>query len=79
MYRRFQQELKAQFGFSAPLETTLCRDIHARIYGRVFNLSDAADRKAFLEAGGHSTKGCPKVSAVAAQVAAEQLVKWEKK
>lgn len=72
--RRFQQELQAQFGFSAPLETTLCREIHARIYGRAFNLVDPAEYQAFLAAGGHSSHGCPKVCAVAAQVAAEQLM-----
>lgn len=77
--RRFQQELQTQFGFAQPLESSLCRDIHVRIYGHVFNLTDAAERKAFLEAGGHSAKGCPKVSAVAAQVAAEELIKLGKK
>lgn len=72
--RRFQQELQAQFGFSAPLPTTLCRDIQIRIYGRAFDLADPAGLQAFLDAGGHSPKGCPKVCAVAARVAAEQLM-----
>ena len=72
--RRFQQELQAQFGFSAALETTLCRDIQARIYGRAFDLADPAGLRAFLDAGGHSPEGCPKVCAVAARVAAEQLM-----
>ena len=79
MIRRFQQELEAQFGFSSPLETTLCRDIQARIYGRAFNMSDPADRQAFLDAGGHSAQGCPKTCAVAAQVAGEELMMWEKR
>jgi len=74
MSRRFQQELQAQFGFSAPLDTTLCRDIQGRIYGRAFDLADPAGLQAFLDAGGHSPEGCPKVCAVAARVAAEQLL-----
>ena len=72
--RRFQEELQAQFGFSTPLETTLCREIQARIYGRAFDLTDPAGLQAFLDAGGHSSEGCPKVCAVAARVAAEQLL-----
>lgn len=77
MSRRFQQELQAQFGFSAPLETTLCREIQARIYGRPFDLTDPRDYGAFLAAGGHSSEGCPKVCAVAARVAGEQLMGGE--
>ncbi|MEE9198254.1 MAG: C-GCAxxG-C-C family (seleno)protein [Dehalococcoidia bacterium] len=76
--QRFQEELQAQFGLPSPLDSTLCRDIQSRIYGRAFNMSDPNDLQAFLDAGGHSAQGCPKVSAVAAQVAAEQLMKWEK-
>ena len=75
--RRFQEELQAQFGFSEPLETTLCRDIQARVYGRGFEMTDKEDRQAFLDAGGHSAQGCPKVSAVAAEVAAEQLLRMD--
>ena len=75
--RRFQIELQSQFGFSSPLETTLCRDIQARVYGRAFDMVDNDDRQAFLDAGGHSAQGCPKVSAVAAQVVAEELMRRE--
>lgn len=74
--QRFQQELRAQFGLSSPLETTLCREVQAKIYGRAFNMSDPADLQAFLAAGGHSAQGCPKVCAVAAQVAGEELIRW---
>jgi C_GCAxxG_C_C family probable redox protein len=72
--RRFQQALQAAFGFDQPLETTLCRDIHTRIYGRAFDLTDKADYERFLTAGGHSEDGCPKVCAVAARTAAEFLI-----
>ena len=72
--QRFQEELQSQFGVSLPGDTTLCRDLHAAIYGRSFNLNDPSDYKAFLDAGGHSAQGCPKVCAVAAQVAAEEIL-----
>jgi len=75
---RFQRELTSQMGFASPLESTICRDIQSRIYGRSFNMQDPAQRQAFLEAGGHSPQGCPKVCAVAAQVAAEVLFRWER-
>lgn len=70
---RFQEELQRQFGFDESLSTTLCRDVQARIYGRGFDMTDREDYKAFLDAGGHSAQGCPKVCAVAAQVAAEEI------
>ena len=75
--QRFQEELQAQFGFEAPLESTLCREVQQRVYGRAFNLRDPADYQAFLAAGGHSAQGCPKVCGVAARVAGEVLLRWQ--
>jgi C_GCAxxG_C_C family probable redox protein len=72
--RQFQRALQASFGFDQPLETTLCRDIHARLYGRAFDLTDREDYQRFLAAGGHTARGCPKVCAVAARTAAEFLI-----
>ncbi len=77
--RRFQIELQSQFDFASPLDTTLCRDIQARVYGRAFDMTDDVDRQAFLDAGGHSAHGCPKVSAVAAQVAAEEIMRRQER
>ena len=71
---RFREELKKQFGFKGKLESTLCRDIQKKLYGRSFNLADDAERQAFLDAGGHSEGGCPKVCAIAAQVTAEKIL-----
>ena len=42
-------------------------------------MTDPTDRQAFLDAGGHSAQGCPKVSGVAAEVAAEALIAWDKR
>ena len=71
--RRFMDEMVTQFGLSAPLENTLCRHIHMAIYGRSFDLTKNDDFQAFLKAGGHGDNGCPKVCAVAAEVAAQEI------
>ena len=71
---RFREELKRQFGFKKGLESTLCRDIHEKLYGRSFYLADDEERQAFLDAGGHSETGCPKVCGIAAQVVAEKIL-----
>jgi hypothetical protein len=70
----FKRKLEKEFRFSDPLETTLCKDIHTKIYGRYFDLRDPAQREAFLAAGGHSDDGCYKVCGIAAEVAAERLL-----
>jgi hypothetical protein len=71
------KELEAQFGFKEELESTLCRHIQEKIYGRSYNLADDKDRQAFLDAGGHSETGCPKVCGIAAQVIAEKIMELE--
>ena len=71
---RFREELKKQFGFEEELESTLCRDIQEKIYGRSFYMVDDEERQAFLDAGGHDETGCPKVCGIAAQVAAEKIL-----
>lgn len=38
---KFMKELKTQFDFQGELESTLCRHIQEKIYGRAFNLADA--------------------------------------
>jgi len=70
----FQRRLQTEFGFKEPLKSTLCRELQMKIYGRVFNFRDPAEREAFKAAGGHSDKGCFKVCDVAAKVAAEKLL-----
>jgi C_GCAxxG_C_C family probable redox protein len=74
VHTRFREELKKQFGFEGELESTLCRHIQEKIYGKSFYLADEEERQAFLDAGGHSETGCPKVCGIAAQVAAEKIL-----
>ena len=71
---RFKEELKKQFEFEEELESTLCRDIQEKIYGRSFYMADDEERQAFFDAGGHDETGCPKVCGIAAQVAAEKIL-----
>lgn len=70
----FQRKLEEEFGFSMPLESTLCSEIQKGIYGRSFNLKNKAEYEAFLAAGGHSDDGCYKVCGIAAEVAASRLL-----
>ena len=74
---KFMKELEGQFGFKEELESTLCRHIQEKIYGRSYDLADEKDRQAFLDAGGHSETGCPKVCGIAAQVVAETIIELE--
>lgn len=73
---QFQSSLEEEFTFSNALETTLCREIQERIYGRAFDIRDPVDREAFLEAGGHSDEGCYKVCGIAAEVVALKLIEY---
>ena len=72
--KEFQLRLQETFGFSEPLENTICRDIQKRIYGESYDLTDPVSYKRFLDAGGHGDEGCPLVCAVAAEVTAEKLL-----
>lgn len=64
----FKKKVEAAFGLETPLESTLCRDIQARIFGRSFVMHDKDDLKAFLDAGGHEPDKCPQVCGIAAAV-----------
>ena len=70
----FKAELGKQFGFKEELKGTLCGEIQEKVFGRSFDNATEEGYKAFLAAGGHSDKGCPKVCAIAAQVAAEKIL-----
>jgi len=72
--KEFQHRLQETFGFSEPLENTICRDIQKRIYGESYDLTNPVSYKTFLDAGGHGDTGCPLVCALAAEVTAEKLL-----
>jgi len=71
----FQRRVEEEFEFAEPLSSTLCTEIQTGIYGRSFDIRDPGEREMFLEAGGHSDEGCYKVCGIAAEVAAERLLR----
>lgn len=71
---RFKEEVQSQLGFSQSLTSSLCKDIQRSIYGRSFDMTNEEDYQAFLDAGAHGDEGCPRVCAIAAQVAAEKII-----
>lgn len=75
MRGNFKTALKDEFGFEEELKSTTCREIQERLYGRSFKLYDKKELKAFLDAGGHSERGCLKTCEIGARVAAEQILK----
>jgi len=76
---RFKEEVQSQLGFGQSLTSSLCKDIQRSIYGRSFDMTIDEDYQAFLNAGGHGDEGCPRVCAIAAQVAAEKILKIMKR
>ncbi|MBI3127915.1 MAG: C_GCAxxG_C_C family protein [Candidatus Tectomicrobia bacterium] len=60
--------------FEAAEGSSQCLEIHEKLYGRGFLLADPEQRKAFLEAGGHSAAGCPSVCYEAAKIAADVIL-----
>ena len=85
LVERFKEGLQRHFGFERKLENTLCKDIQERIYGRFFRerdekgLRDEKEEQAFLDAGGHTEKGCLTTCAIAAEVAAQKLLRLKEK
>jgi C_GCAxxG_C_C family probable redox protein len=71
----FMRRLEKEWGLKNPLPSTLCRDIQLALYGRSWNLADSAQRTDFINSGGHGDNGCLKVCGVAAEVAAEMILK----
>jgi len=78
LIERFKEGLQKHFGFKKKLENTLCKDIQERIYGRSFSSRDEKEEQAFLDAGGHTEKGCLTTCAIAAEVAAQKLLKLKR-
>ncbi|MCJ7631196.1 hypothetical protein MUP77_02165 [Candidatus Bathyarchaeota archaeon] len=74
IFFKFKDILKIEFGFSEELKTTLCREIQEKIYGRYFDLNNPVGFKAFIDAGGHSDKGCFKICGIAAKIGAEKII-----
>jgi len=71
----FMRRLEKEYAVKKPLPSTLCRDLQQAIYGRSWNLADAEQRTDFINSGGHGDDGCLKVCGIAAEVAAEMILK----
>ena len=70
----FRHKVQKGFGFEKALETTLCKEMQERIYGRSFDLRNPAEREAFKAAGGNSENGCRRVCDIAVETVAERLM-----
>jgi C_GCAxxG_C_C family probable redox protein len=70
---RFMGALRVEFEFDKELKSTLCEEIQEKIYGRAFDLTDEKEYLEFLNAGGHSDQGCPKICGIASQIVAEKI------
>ena len=64
---KIYDEFKEEFG------TTMCREIHKKLFGRTYNLRDQKDFKEFLESG--SANKCAEVMSKAAEIAAKNILK----
>lgn len=71
----FMRRLEKEWALKKPLPSTLCKDIQLALYGRSWNLADDAQRSDFISSGGHGDNGCLKVCGIAAEVAAEMILK----
>jgi C_GCAxxG_C_C family probable redox protein len=70
----FQRKLCEEFGFKAPLESTLCTEIQRNVFGRWYDVRVPEERAAFLKAGGLGPDGCMRVLGLAAEIAARKIL-----
>ena len=75
----FLGRLQKEYGWSSPPPSMLCRDLQRLIYGRSWRMTDPEERKAFIAAGGHGDQGCLKVCGIAAEAAAEEILRLREK
>ena len=70
----FKAGVEARYKLASALQSTLCPEVQTRLYGRSFTFTEPADRKAFIESGGHSPDGCAAICAIAAEAAARKIL-----
>ena len=75
----FLSKLQHEYGWSSTPSSMMCRDLQILIYGRNWKMTDLAERQAFIAAGGHGDQGCLKVCGIAAEAAAEEILKLRDK
>ena len=79
-YRKsLQPAMEVYCRFSEKIGHTLCWEIHKIRYGRFFRLGIPEEHVAFINAGGHSRRGCPEVCGIAARIAAEVILEMKEK
>jgi C_GCAxxG_C_C family probable redox protein len=72
----FMKRIEKEYDLKKPLNSTLCRDLLQAMFGRTWNLADTVERTDyFTNGGGHSDRGCPKLCEIAAEAAAEIILK----
>jgi C_GCAxxG_C_C family probable redox protein len=71
----FMRRLEKEFSLKKPLKSTLCWEMQDAIFGKHWNLADPTQRTDFINSGGHGDNGCLKVCGIAAEVAAEMILK----
>lgn len=59
--------------FEKELGTTICREIHKKLFGRAYNLRDPEDLRKFIESG--SWNRCVEVMSKAAEIAVKNILK----
>lgn len=75
-YVNFKLVQQLRDKFMEEYGTTKCGQIHARLYGRPYDLRDEAEKEAFEEAGGHGEHGCTEVVANASRWTVEILAPY---
>ncbi|MBN1333579.1 MAG: C_GCAxxG_C_C family protein [Synergistales bacterium] len=60
--------------FEEKYGTVICREIHQKLYGRIFDLTDEAQRDELHEIMVDAEEGCPDVCGVAARFAAQVAI-----
>ena len=62
--------IKAYSIFKEEVGHTTCSEIQRTLVGKAYRLYIPEEREAFINAGGHDKKGCPRVCGIAARAAA---------
>jgi C_GCAxxG_C_C family probable redox protein len=68
LFRKFRDKYIQEYG------SVVCRNIHTKVLGRPYYLSDPDEWQKFEAAGGHGDKGCPEVVGKAARWMAEIIL-----
>lgn len=72
-YRKAMEVAESVYDeFEKAFGSTLCRDIHMRLFGRVYNLRDPRDVEEFIKSGAWDK--CAEVMSKTAEIAAKKVI-----